>query len=66
MDTTPKEQPHSTDATPSPARVSKPETPDARKGLVSPASVDPHQPTDEPATATGFDRPEVRRSSDAG
>ena len=53
MDTTPKEQPHSTDATPSPVRVSKPETPDARKRLVSSAPVDPHQPNDEPGYGHG-------------
>ena len=53
MDTTPEEQPHSTDATPSPVRVSTPETPDAGKRLVSSAPVDPHQPTDEPGYGHG-------------
>ena len=53
MDTTPKEQPHSTDATPSPVCVSKPETPDARKRVVSAAPVDPHQPNDEPGYGHG-------------
>ena len=52
MDTTPKEQPRSTDATPSPVCVSKPETPDAGKRLVSPAP-DPQQPNDEPGYGHG-------------
>ena len=53
MEMTPKEQPHSTDTTPSPVRVSEPETPDARKRVVSSAPVDPHQPNDEPGYGHG-------------
>jgi hypothetical protein len=53
MDTTPKEQPHSADATPSPVRASKPETTAARKRVVPSAPADPQQANDEPGYGHG-------------